>query len=126
MPQPLDVPPARFNGHVIVGRAVKDSNWSSAHLFIFEVSSVALRVKRNVCSKLEASRSMHLLEALETGIQRHTASFGKAHHGDARSVDSRVFREQLECSIGVHNHGEVPESRLVRDRLEDASSRKAI
>src|SRR6266852_4270099 len=84
--QPLDIVPARLDGDKIIRSAVKNADRPIIHEFVFEVDRVARRVEGDVSSKLDARSAIYSLEALKTGIQRHEASFGEAHYGDARGI----------------------------------------
>src|SRR5260370_38715607 len=75
--QPLDVPSAWVNGHVIIRCAMKRSNRSITHLFVIYEGRVALRIKRDVSSEFQAGPSGHVVQAADTGIERRWAPSGE-------------------------------------------------
>ena len=105
---------------------MKKANRTITHLLVFDIGGVARRIEGDVRREVDVSRPMHLPEALETRIKRNETSLRESHHRDARGVDSLVLREQLERTIGIHDHGQAPEPGLVRYRLDDAPPGKAI
>src|SRR4030095_2797309 len=73
-----------------------------------------------------AGRPVQTLKARHRRVQRDAATLRESHHRDPRRIDPRMRDQQSQSPVGIAEHREAAELRLIISGERDAPAREAI
>src|SRR5437773_9316993 len=76
--------------------------------------------------ELNIQWAVRLTEAFIARIEGCYGACRETHHGDSAGVNARVPRQRVKCAVRIYHHGQRLQLRLIRDGVDDASTRETI
>src|SRR5262245_27747357 len=96
------------------------------YIRIVDVGREARRRERQIGGEGCTFRAVHALEAIEACVQGCLSSAREPHKDDFRGIDAWMRREHCEGAVGIEDHIQTPEQRLISARALQATGREAV